>query len=208
MLEGYGITECSPVVSCSPMHAPVAGSIGTLLSHVEGAIVDLGLTRRVAVGESGMLLVRGPSIFPGYLHHDGEPPFVEFEGKSWYRTGDLVRDTRGRSSTSTAGSSGSSSSAARWSRCRPSNPSCSGRWGAAAKTAPHWPLKPSAHADTPDVVLFTTFPTDRATANAAIKEAGMSALHHIRQVIQIDTIPLLGTGKTDYRELKSRYTTD
>ena len=38
-----------------------------------------------------MLLVRGPSIFGGYLNYDGESPFVECDGKRWYRTGDLVR---------------------------------------------------------------------------------------------------------------------
>ena len=37
-----------------------------------------------------MLLVRGPSVFHGYLNYDGPSPMVECEGKTWYRTGDLV----------------------------------------------------------------------------------------------------------------------
>jgi long-chain-fatty-acid--[acyl-carrier-protein] ligase len=45
----------------------------------------------VADGEMGMLLVSGPTIFPGYLGYDGESPFRELDGKRWYKTGDLVR---------------------------------------------------------------------------------------------------------------------
>ena len=100
------------------MDAPVPGTIGKLMPSVEGAVVDLDLARRAAPGETGMLLVRGPSVFGGYLHYAGESPFVTFDGQSWYRTGDLVAmDADGRV-TFKGGSSVSSSSAARWSRCR------------------------------------------------------------------------------------------
>lgn len=51
--------------------------------------------RHAAAGESGMLLVRGPNVFGGYLGRD-EQPFISFEGEMWHRTGDLVsRDTDG-----------------------------------------------------------------------------------------------------------------
>jgi long-chain-fatty-acid--[acyl-carrier-protein] ligase len=59
--------------------------------------------------------------------------------------------------------------------------------------------------DSPDIVLFTRTPADRSRVNALIKEAGLSALHNIRQVVQVDAMPVLGTGKTDYRTLKARY---
>jgi long-chain-fatty-acid--[acyl-carrier-protein] ligase len=93
VLEGYGITECSPIVSANTAEAPVAYSVGKLLPNVEGAIVELETEGRVPPGQTGMLLVRGPSIFPGYLNYDGQSPFVTFEGKLWYRTGDLVSQT-------------------------------------------------------------------------------------------------------------------
>ena len=38
----------------------------------------------------GMLLVSGPTVFPGYLGYDGPSPFRERDGKRWYITGDLV----------------------------------------------------------------------------------------------------------------------
>ena len=37
----------------------------------------------------GMIQISGPTVFPGYLHHDGLSPFVEENGKRWYVSGDL-----------------------------------------------------------------------------------------------------------------------
>ena len=43
---------------------------------------------------------------------------------------------------------------------------------------------------------------DRETVNAQLRQAGLSPLHNIRRIIQLDEIPVLGTGKTDYRRLR------
>ena len=56
--------------------------------------------------------------------------------------------------------------------------------------------------DHPEIVLFTTRDLERAEVNHHIRDAGLSPLHNIRRIIKIDEIPLLGTGKTDYRALK------
>ena len=66
------------------------GSIGRPLESVELLIVDPDTYQPLPPGETGMLLVRGPSVFGGYLHHEGPSPFVEVAGVSWYKTGDLV----------------------------------------------------------------------------------------------------------------------
>lgn len=58
--------------------------------------------------------------------------------------------------------------------------------------------------ENPELVLFTVKDTDRATVNIYIRDAGLSALHNIRRVIKCDEIPILGTGKIDYRSLKKR----
>ncbi len=55
----------------------------------------------------------------------------------------------------------------------------------------------------PEIVLFATKELDRDTVNRRLREAGLSPLHNIRRVIQLEAIPLLGTGKTDYRALKA-----
>jgi long-chain-fatty-acid--[acyl-carrier-protein] ligase len=54
----------------------------------------------------------------------------------------------------------------------------------------------------PELVLFTILDIDRETANQKIRGTGLSGLHSIRRVIKLDEMPLLGTGKTDYRTLK------
>ena len=54
----------------------------------------------------------------------------------------------------------------------------------------------------PEIVLFTTLMIGREEANIRIKEAGLSPLHNIRIMRKIDAIPVLGTGKTDYKLLQ------
>jgi long-chain-fatty-acid--[acyl-carrier-protein] ligase len=57
-------------------------------------------------------------------------------------------------------------------------------------------------AEQPELVLFTSRDIDREDANKNIRAAGLSGLHSIRRVVKLDEIPVLGTGKTDYRALK------
>jgi len=58
----------------------------------------------------------------------------------------------------------------------------------------------------PQIFLFATMPIDLAEANAYLKQSGFSSLVKINQFISIDEIPLLGTGKTDYKVLKNKIT--
>jgi len=94
IVEGYGITECSPIVAANDPDNPVPYTIGKVMPSLEYAIIDEENQQRVATNQPGMLLVRGPSVFGGYLNPDVASPFVQFEGKSWYRTGDLVTRMR------------------------------------------------------------------------------------------------------------------
>jgi long-chain-fatty-acid--[acyl-carrier-protein] ligase len=55
----------------------------------------------------------------------------------------------------------------------------------------------------PDLVLFTTKEIGRDEANQAIRQAGLSPLHNIRHIRRLEAIPVLGTGKTDYRALRA-----
>jgi long-chain-fatty-acid--[acyl-carrier-protein] ligase len=54
----------------------------------------------------------------------------------------------------------------------------------------------------PELVLFTIREVDREEVNGCLRAAGLSALHNIRIVRKVEHIPVLGTGKTDYRALK------
>jgi long-chain-fatty-acid--[acyl-carrier-protein] ligase len=204
VLEGYGITECSPVVAVNPMNDPVPGTIGKLMPSLDGAVVGLDLRGRVAPGETGMLLVRGPSVFGGYLNYSGESPFVAFEGREWYRTGDLV----------SADADGRITFKGRLKRfiklggemvSLPAIEAVLVQHFGEADDGPVIAVEAIGNPEQPDIVLFTRRPADRAAVNALIKDAGLSALHYVRQVTVVESIPVLGTGKTDYRALKARY---
>ena len=203
VLEGYGVTECSPIISLNEEGNPRRGTIGTPLASLQYAIVDVDTGQRVETNRQGMLLVRGPTVFSGYINYDGASPFVEFDGHTWYRTGDLVRkDADGvltfcgrlKRFTKLGGEMISLPAIEAVLMQRLPTPDDGGHVIAVEVTPDD---------EHPEIVLFTTVPMDRETANRCIREAGLSPLHNVRRVVQLDEIPLLGTGKTDYRTLRS-----
>ena len=91
VLEGYGITECSPVVAANLPGRIKQGAVGLPVEGVEIMLVDPDTHAPLPHGAAGMVLVRGPSVFSGYLNYSGPDPFTEVDGKRWYVTGDLVQ---------------------------------------------------------------------------------------------------------------------
>jgi acyl-[acyl-carrier-protein]-phospholipid O-acyltransferase/long-chain-fatty-acid--[acyl-carrier-protein] ligase len=96
-LEGYGCTECSPVVTVNgrdfraPGFRQVAarrGKIGHPLPGVSVKVVDLESGAAVTPGTSGMLLVKGPNVMKGYLGKPEKTAEVLHDG--WYTTGDVA----------------------------------------------------------------------------------------------------------------------
>ena len=96
-LEGYGCTECSPIVAVNgkdfraPGFRQVAarrGKIGHPLPGVSVRIVDIDNAQPVAPGTSGMLLVKGPNVMRGYLGKPEKTAEVLHDG--WYTTGDVA----------------------------------------------------------------------------------------------------------------------
>jgi long-chain acyl-CoA synthetase len=96
LVEGYGLSECSPVLMANPVaDNRVAGTVGLPLPGTECRVVDPDEpTRDVPAGEKGELLVRGPQVFSGYYGKPEETEAVFVDG--WFRTGDIVTiDERG-----------------------------------------------------------------------------------------------------------------
>ena len=79
VLEGYGVTECSPVVSVNRPGHVKPGTIGDPLPGVEVCVTDVETKEVLPRGKMGMLHVAGPIVFNGYLAHDGPQPFEEIE---------------------------------------------------------------------------------------------------------------------------------
>jgi long-chain acyl-CoA synthetase len=90
LLEGYGLTEASPVVACTPLHwQEYTGSIGYPLPSTEIKLIDDD-DNEVPPGEAGELCVRGPQVMAGYWNKPKETSYVLMDG-GWLRTGDVVK---------------------------------------------------------------------------------------------------------------------
>ena len=201
ILEGYGVTECSPIISINDENNPKPFSIGKLLPGIDCLLVHPETLKPLAPPATGVLLVRGPSIFAGYLNYSGKSPFVELNGKQWYSTGDLVCiDVDGFLTFQ-----GRLKRFAKLGGEMISLPAIEAVLESAfASDSDKGPVLAVEATDTdqPELVLFTSKQIDRETANLLIRKAGLSGLHSIRRVVHLDQIPVLGTGKTDYRALK------
>ena len=212
VLEGYGITECSPIVTITPPGKPRCG-VGQPLPGVSLCVVHHETHEILPQGTQGVILIKGPNVFGGYLQSrfTGKlaSPFIKIQGERWYVSGDLgYLDAEG-------------------------NLFLSGRLkrfvkiggemislGAVEHTfleaaqEKKWPLPEEGQALAVSAVepaenktklfLFTSFPLSLDDANQTLREAGYSNLVRISGVIQVHEIPLLGTGKVNYRELEAQ----
>ncbi|MFD5214764.1 long-chain-fatty-acid--CoA ligase [Microbacterium sp. NPDC058345] len=90
LVEGYGLSECSPVLMANPVaENRVAGTVGLPLPGTECRVVDPeNPTEDVPAGTAGELIVRGPQVFSGYYGKPEETEAVFADG--WFRTGDIV----------------------------------------------------------------------------------------------------------------------
>jgi len=100
VVEGYGLTESSGVVSVNPYEGTrKSGTIGQVVPGTRLHFVDKEDANQPAPdGEPGELVIRGPQIMQGYWNRPDEAAtaFVEIDGESWLRTGDIaIRDEDG-----------------------------------------------------------------------------------------------------------------
>jgi long-chain acyl-CoA synthetase len=94
VVEGYGLTETSPVVCINPFLKPKLGTVGLPLPSTEVTIRD-DAGKGLAVGEEGEVWVRGPQVMLGYWQQKAETDRV-LSADGWLRTGDLgAFDTQG-----------------------------------------------------------------------------------------------------------------
>jgi len=86
LLEGYGLSETSPVLCCNPLEGNFKmGTIGVPMPSTEVAIFDDD-GNQLPQGETGEICARGPQVMSGYWRHDNEGVF--FPG-GWFKTGDI-----------------------------------------------------------------------------------------------------------------------
>jgi long-chain-fatty-acid--[acyl-carrier-protein] ligase len=200
ILEGYGITECAPVITINRADEPPAG-VGKPLPGVEIKIVDLDSREELKTGDRGLILVNGPNVFSQYMGVDKDP-FIELENKRWYDTGDLGY----------LNEKGFLFLAGRLKRFVKVAGEMISLPAIELALAEHWPADDSgavlaveaieSEDKRPELFLLGSVKIDLEEANDVLKKAGFSNLSKLKKLIQLDEMPLLGTGKTDYQTIK------
>jgi acyl-[acyl-carrier-protein]-phospholipid O-acyltransferase/long-chain-fatty-acid--[acyl-carrier-protein] ligase len=197
IFEGYGATECAPVIALSTPQCFRAGTVGRLLPGVE-----MRLEARPGIPHGGVLHVRGPNLMLGYYLYEQpgvlEPPRSLF-GAGWHCTGDVIDvDAEGvisvvgrvRRFAKIAGEMISLDAVEEIARAA----SPDGRHAAVLRT--------EAGGETS--VLFTTDPgLTRHALSLAARRLGLQDLAVARHVLYLPELPVLGSGKTDYVTLQS-----
>jgi long-chain acyl-CoA synthetase len=89
VVEGYGLTEASPVTHANPPTRNKPGTIGVPLADTEAKLMDAETGREVGPGEVGELVVRGPQVMKGYFNNPEATAAVLRDG--WLWTGDMAR---------------------------------------------------------------------------------------------------------------------
>ncbi len=189
IMEGYGVTETSPVLAVNtPMHFK-AGTVGRALPGIE-----LKLEEVPGIDNGQRLFVRGPNVMAGYLKADA-PGVLQPPEDGWHDTGDIVA-VDGEGFIAIKGR------AKRFAKIAGEMVSLPAVEGYAAAL---WPDADHAVVTRPDpkkgeqLVLFTTEKLAKASAlQAWAKANGIAELAVPKGVRVIDALPVLGTGKVDY----------
>ena len=193
ILEGYGATECSPVVSVNTPISNKPGSVGKLLPGMQAYLAPVP-----GIEEGGRLVVSGPNVMSGYLLHgtDGsiQPPRTE-RGEGWYDTGDIAAiDAEGYIELL--------GRAKRFAKIGGEMISLTAVEELAAQT---WPDYNHAALALPDeskgekIILVSEYEqATRKSFQQKARELGYGELYIPREVTHLPALPVLGTGKTDY----------
>lgn len=216
VLEGYGATETTPVASVNlpdvletqswtVQQGNKVGTVGMPLPGSSFRIVDPDTLEILPAGEDGLILIGGVQVMKGYLGDPDrtEDSIVELDGKRWYKTGD-----KGHLDTD-----GFLTIVDRYSRFA----KLGGEMVSLTQVEQQIRLlfdKENHEAD----VLATTIPDEKKGEKVVVLIAGLDSIDWVRQAlieakcnpltipsdyILIDKIPMLGSGKTDFKEGKN-----
>lgn len=196
ILEGYGMTEMAPVVAVNLPDSNRPGTVGRLLPDIEACILPVE-----GIAEGGELHLRGPNLMSGYYRP--EAPCVldsprSAAGEGWYGTGDvatmdddgyLTIQGRLKRFAKVAGEQVCLDLAESLARMLSSE-------------AQHATLAVPEAGRGEAIVLYTTDPElTRERLVAAAQRLGLPEIVLPRRIVHRESLPLLGTGKVDYRRL-------
>jgi long-chain-fatty-acid--[acyl-carrier-protein] ligase len=205
LLEGYGITECSPIVSVNRPNEERYG-VGQPLPSVQVRTIHPESHEPLNVQQDGLLIVSGPSIFHGYLSSTPNP-FISLDSKLWYNTGDLGRIENGKIVLSgrlkrfiKIGGEMISLQALEDTILQLSPSKDEHQEFMVAVVAYEPP-----NGDRPVIGLYSTVHLDLDVVNLFLREQGFSTIAKINSIEVVPELPMLGTGKCDVRRLQDEF---
>jgi acyl-[acyl-carrier-protein]-phospholipid O-acyltransferase / long-chain-fatty-acid--[acyl-carrier-protein] ligase len=189
ILEGFGVTETAPALALNTPMFNKFGTVGRLLPGMEARLEPVP-----GIDEGGRLYVRGPNVMLGYLRAEN-PGVLEPPPEGWHDTGDIVTiDAQGYITIK--------GRAKRFAKIGGEMVSLAAIEALAAEL---WPDVPSAVAAVPDlrkgerIILVTQKKgATRADFQAFTKSKGAAELMVPSEVLVIDSVPVLGSGKVDH----------
>jgi acyl-[acyl-carrier-protein]-phospholipid O-acyltransferase/long-chain-fatty-acid--[acyl-carrier-protein] ligase len=189
LLEGYGVTEASPVIAANQLEANHPGTVGRLMAGMQARLAPVE-----GISNAGQLEVRGPNIMLGYIKPDAPGVIVPPEG-GWYNTGDVV-------SIDAEGFIAIRGRLKRFAKIGGESVSLGVVENVAAALWPEHHHAAVAVADPhkgEQIVLVTdSRDARRIDLIGWAQNHGVSELAIPRRILIVGAIPVLGTGKTDY----------
>jgi acyl-[acyl-carrier-protein]-phospholipid O-acyltransferase / long-chain-fatty-acid--[acyl-carrier-protein] ligase len=188
ILEGYGVTECSPVMALNTPMFNKFGSVGRLLPGMEAK-----LEKVEGVEDGGRLFVKGPNVMLGYLRAD-KPGVLEVPPQGWHDTGDIV-------SIDDQGFVTIKGRAKRFAKVGGEMISLAAVEMLAAEL---WPNSVTAVSAIPDprkgerlIMVTDKHGATRGEFTAYARSKHASELMMPAEVVVLDKLPMLGSGKVD-----------
>lgn len=189
LFEGYGATECSPIISVNTFLHQKNGSVGRLVPGIEYKLVPVE-----GIKEGGELWLKGPNVMKGYMRHN-EPLKLDPPKDGWYDTGDIVE----------VDEDGFIFIKGRCKRFAKIGGEMVSLLAVEQVIAKEFPDVISGAVNIPDdkkgeqIVLITTGKDiTKERLIELFKRVGMTELGLPSRIITTDEPPLLGTGKFDY----------
>jgi acyl-CoA synthetase (AMP-forming)/AMP-acid ligase II/1-acyl-sn-glycerol-3-phosphate acyltransferase/acyl carrier protein len=207
LIEGYGITECSPMLTIN-QEGDANKGVGKPLPGVDLKIINVETHETLLSNQTGLILARGPGIFAGYLNKGLSSPFLFVDGLQWYSTGDLGHLDEGNNLIISGRLKRFVKIGGEMISLAAIEEALKHALGAKAKDLQEGgpPLAICAREEAGEktrLFLFTVFDCSIEETNRTLREAGFSNLLKVSKVQRVSEIPIMGTGKTNYRALEA-----